>query len=153
MSLYGKFGGGKRTIKDPVLGSLVYHNGEWSGEPLFRPVGHEVLLSIVTAGEEPSAEHRATFTSLVDRYTSLRGPIGLALFTAWKKHLENHPGAPAVVATPTEMLAHTALDWIDVQAGGLVKLGYSFTEDVHWPDAMLSARVAGTEITAEVVSD
>lgn len=153
MSLYKKIGGGKRTYDDPVLGHLVYSHGEWSGEPLFRPVGHEVLLTLVSDDTPPSPERRATFSGLVDRYTSLRGPIGLALFTAWSEHLKSQPGAPSVVRTPTELLAHTTLDWIDLQAGGIVKLGYSFTEDMHWPDAMLSVRIAGTEITAEVVTD
>lgn len=150
MSLYRKFGSEKRSTNDPVLGHLVFDNGEWSGEPMFRPVGHEVLLTLVSDGAAPSPDQRAVFTGLVDRYTSLRGPIGLALFTAWKEHAHD---SRARVATPADMLKHTTLDWIDVQAGGVVKLGYSFTDDMDWPDAMLSVRVAGTEITAEVVID
>src|SRR6185503_3821361 len=109
-----------------------------------------VHLAVVD-GQAPGPGHRAGFLALCERYKSLEPAIGAALFTFWEPHLEEWNGdLPPVVTTAEEMLAHTTLDWIEVEGEEALALGFGFTEDVGWDDAFFWLRVDGWTVSPDM---
>ena len=139
MGLFDRFRKPAQTCLDPTFGSLVRAHGSWGGSVRFPPTGGDVQVLLDVA---PTDGHHTLFTELIQRYSSLKPAIADALFTLWEPHLrELRRQREWIVSTPGEIEKHTRLDCIELGLPSSIVLGYGFTADVGWDDAMFSIKV------------
>ena len=152
--LFGHSGRAKRVWTDPVLGVLEYDGkAAWQGRAPFPPLARDVLLSVVTAGAEPTGEHRERFSELGRRYATMAPAIGQALLDLYRPAREGHEGNLPDPASAEEMRAMTELDWVEMGADGSTRLGYGFREGAGWDDAMFTLRIVNWEPIPEHLDD
>lgn len=154
MGFFDRFRKPTRTCHDEAFGALTYKHTSWTGHVAFPPTKNDVMILIETDGTEPLEQHRVLFSELLDRYASLRPAIAAALFGLWEPHLEEWGGeVPPIVTSEDTMLRYTTLDYIELGLPSRIVLGYGFTEEVGWDDAMFSVIVNDWQVSAGSLDD
>jgi hypothetical protein len=153
MAASGKSKGG--TLTDPLFGEVTYDGkGSWAGSVTFGPVSDVVSVIIAAGGGGPTEEHRKAFRELTKRYDDLSTQIADELFALYEPHQrEHHEGRAPRPGGPGAMWDMLMLDWILVEDGDRLKLGYGFVDGSGWDDAMFTVRVEGWVATGESLDD
>lgn len=141
MGLLDLFRRKRRSIEDLVFGTLTYDAPWWTGTVRFPPGGDEVAVNIESGDDGPSGAQRDRFRELERRYGDLLPSIGDALWDLYRPvrlELERDGEAQPGPSGAREMAARTEPFAVDVRRDGAIELGYAFTADVGWDDAMFT---------------
>jgi hypothetical protein len=156
MGLFDRLRKPARTCRDSVFGDLTYEHPFWTGHVPFPPTNSNVMVMVRVehTGSEPTEEEGALFSELLDRYAAMTPAIATALFSLWEPYLNNWGGdAPAVVTVPDQMLRYSTLDYVELGLPANIVLGYGFTEEVGWADAVFSVNVVDWQVSAGSLDD
>jgi hypothetical protein len=146
MGFLDRFRKKRPSLDDPTFGPLTYEAPWWRGDAVFRPCSTEVTINIESDERGPTDAQRSRFRELGQRYDGLRLAIGAALWELYRPtraQLEGDRQASLGPSGASEMVAKTALFAIDIRRDGTIELGYSFTPDVGWDDAMFNVAIQG----------
>jgi hypothetical protein len=144
-----------RALVDPLFGEVRYDGkGSWSGSAAFAPIADTVSVLIAADETGPTEAHREAFRELARRYAAMSAEIAAALFALYAAHPKESVEAPFPrVSSPEEMADLAILDWILVEAGSRLLLGYGFIEGSGWDDAMFTVKVENWAVTGESLDD
>ncbi len=144
-----------RTLVDPLFGEVRYDGkGSWSGSAAFAPIADTVSVLIAADETGPTEAHREAFRELTRRYTAMSAEIAVALFALYSPHAKESPaGRFPRASSPEEMSELVILDWLLVEDGTRVLLGYGFVEGSGWDDAMFTVKIENWVVTGESLDD
>ena len=154
MGLFDRFRRAPHTCDDPLFGALV-HDGRssWQGRTFFGPAGTTVPVTIVSGDVAPGERERARFSDLEGRYASFLPDIAQALFDLYVPARDAAVDGLPEPASAREMVRLVRLDWIELVAGGGVRLGYGFVDGVGWDDAMFTIAIVDGRVRGESLDD
>ncbi len=142
----------RKTTSDEAFGELMYEHGAWHGFVPFEGSDDHVSIAIETDGSMPAPQHYLLLAELRHRWAELQPGVGAALFQLWSPYLANWPPTPVVTSVDT-ILRYTTLDTIRFASDGSILLGYGFTDEVGWPDAMFSVEIVAWTVAPRSLDD
>ena len=140
---------------DPLFGEVRYDGkGTWAGSAEIAPIADTVAVLIATDEGGPTDAHRETFRELVRRYAALSPDIAAALYALFAPYeKESDAGRLPRPASADEMWRIVSLDWVHIEDGERLRLGYGFVEGAGWDDAMFTVSVENWVATGESLDD
>ena len=135
----------KKTITDPLFGSMTYGSKDWQAEVDIEGETDRVAIWIDAAEEGPGTEHRQAFRNLITLLPLASEAIEGALYELYTPYLSFTDWEVPRPRSPEHLRKMLRLDAIAISSSKPPKLFYGFCGDV-WPDASFYLEVDEGEI-------
>src|SRR6185295_5395673 len=112
------------SVDDPVLGTLVRRDGQWTGQVRWSHSAQPFALTVDRADAGPTAADRAAFEALARDYPSLRVGLEDALYRLWGPARAMIEPTPPDVSGSLELWSRMELQGLALRADGHVDLIY-----------------------------
>jgi hypothetical protein len=140
--MFGRLPG---SVRDPVLGSLVQREGQWTGVTSWDHSPQRFALTVHRTGEVPSQLDRATFQALARDYPALRTGLQDALHQLWSTARSQAEPEATDFGGSLELWSRISLQGMGLHPDGHAELIYGLEDSSRFEGAFIVS-VRGLEV-------